>query len=128
MKLPYKNIVQLVILTAIILLTGWILILKSEPGFDFREFAFLSLTFAVLAFVSMAIIYKGRKKDPDIQVMYLFVALGIKFIVDLVIALIWFFVLKKTSVSLVMLFFVLYLAFTLFSVLHVLKILKYKLL
>lgn len=128
MKLPYKNIIHLVILTVIILLTGWILIMKSEPGFDFRELAFLSLTFAVLVLVSMAIIYKGRKKDPDIQVMHLLVALGIKFIMDLVIALIWFFVLKKTSVSLVMLFFVLYLAFTLFSVLHALKILKYKLL
>ncbi len=128
MKLLCKNIIHLVILIVIILLTGWILILKSEPGFDFREFAFLSLTFAVLALVSMAIIYKGRKKDPDTRVMYLLVALGIKFIVDLVIALIWFFVLKKTSVSLVILFFVLYLAFTLFSVLHVLKILKYKLL
>lgn len=128
MKLLCKNIIHLVILTAIILLTGWILIMTSGPGFNFCELTLLSLTFAVLALVSITIIYKGRKKDSDAQVLHLLVGLGVKFIADLIIALVWFFVLKKTSVSLVIIFFVLYLAFTLFSVLSILKILKDKLL
>ncbi|NLN31670.1 MAG: hypothetical protein GX158_10665 [Bacteroidales bacterium] len=128
MKLLCKNIIHLVILTAIILLTGWILIMTSGPGFNHCELTLLSLTFAVLALVSITIIYKGRKKDSDAQVLHLLVGLGVKFIADLIIALVWFFVLKKTSVSLVIIFFVLYLAFTLFSVLSILKILKDKLL
>lgn len=128
MKLLCKNIIRLVILTAIILLTGWILIMISGPGFNLCELTLLSLTFAVLALVSITIIYKGRKKDSDAQVLHLLAGLGVKFIADLIIALVWFFVLKKTSVTLVIMFFVLYLAFTLFSVLSILKILKDKLL
>ncbi|HOF21619.1 MAG TPA: hypothetical protein PLO24_10215 [Bacteroidales bacterium] len=126
MKLFLKNITGLVILTVIVLSAGLILVLKYGPGFNFGELALLTLTFAILALVSMTIIHKGRKKDADAQVIHLLVAVGIKFITDLVIALVWFFVLKKTSVTLVILFFVLYLAFTLFSVLGVLKTLKYK--
>jgi hypothetical protein len=44
----------------------------------------------------------------------------------MVIALIWFFVAKKTSLQSVLIFFVLYLALTLFSVLIILKTLKNK--
>ncbi|HBE41437.1 MAG TPA: hypothetical protein DDW27_09575 [Bacteroidales bacterium] len=68
----------------------------------------------------------GQKKDQEGQTMHILVALGIKFIVELVIALLWFFVAKKTGLSLVILFFVLYLAFTLFLVLIVLKTLIHK--
>jgi hypothetical protein len=72
------------------------------------------------------IFFRGQKRDPQSQTMHLLVALGIKFIIELIIALLWFFVAKKSGLESVILFFVLYLAFTLFSVLVVLKTLKYK--
>lgn len=79
-----------------------------------------------MALVTLIIFFSGRKKDPEAQTIHILMALGIKFIADLVIALLWFFVAKKTGPAAVILFFVLYLAFTLFSIFVVLKTLKYK--
>ena len=126
LKPLYKNIIYLVLLQIFILLAGFILTQKSEPGFGFREIAALSFSFASLSFITILIFFRGQKKDPEGQTMHLLVALGIKFIMELVIALLWFFVAKKTGLASLLLFFVLYLAFTLFSVLVVLKTLKYK--
>jgi hypothetical protein len=46
----------------------------------------------------------------------------------MVLALVWFVILKKTTLSFLIIFFVLYLSLTLFSVNYILKILKNKLL
>jgi hypothetical protein len=103
-----------------------VLTLKLDPGFDFTEITILSLSFATLSLVTLIIFFRGRGKNPEDQTLHIIVAMGIKFIMELFIALMWFFVAKKTAPSLVILFFVLYLAFTLFSVLVVLKTLTYK--
>ena len=97
-----------------------------DPGFDFAGIAVLSLSFAFLSLLTLIIIFRGQKRDPEARTMYMLAAFGIKFILEMVIALLWFFVAKKTGLTSVILFFVLYLAFTLFSVLVVLKTLKYK--
>ncbi len=109
-----------------ILAGGFILSSVPDPGFDFTGIAVLSLSFAFLSLLILIIIFRGQKKDPETRTMYMLVAFGIKFILEMIIALLWFFVAKKTGLTSVILFFVLYLAFTLFSVLVVLKTLKYK--
>jgi membrane protein implicated in regulation of membrane protease activity len=68
----------------------------------------------------------GQKKTPGSQTIFSLVSVSLKFILEMVLALIWFLVAKKTEVSSVILFFVLYLAFTLFSILHILNTLKNK--
>jgi len=52
------------------------------------------------------------------------VAVSIKLPLEMVLALIWFFVAKKTFASSVLLFFVLYLALSLYSIYFILKTLK----
>jgi hypothetical protein len=126
LKPIHKNILWLILIEFLILAGGLILLSGYDPGFDFAGIAVLSLSFAFLSLLTLIIIFRGQKKDPEARTMYMLVAFGIKFILELVIALLWFFVAKKTGVTSVILFFVLYLAFTLFSVLVVLKTLKYK--
>jgi hypothetical protein len=58
--------------------------------------------------------------------MHSLVAIGLKFLIELVFAFLWFFVGKKTGLSDVILFFVLYLAFTLFLLMVIVKELKHK--
>jgi len=126
LKPLHKYILTLILFEILILITGSLLTMKSDPGFNFPEITILSLSFAVLSLLILIIFFMGQKKDQEGQTMHILVALGIKFIVELVIALLWFFVAKKTGLSLVILFFVLYLAFTLFLVLIVLKTLIHK--
>lgn len=126
MKPLHKNILWLILIEVLILAGGLILLPGYDTGFDFTETAVLSLSFASLSLLTLIIFFRGQKKDPEARTMYILVAFGIKFLIEMVIALLWFFVAKKTGLTSVILFFVLYLAFTLFSVLVVLKTLKYK--
>ena len=126
MKPLHKNILWLILIESLILAGGLVLSSVHDPGFDFAGIAVLSVSFALLSLLTLFIFFRGQKKDPQSQTIHLLVAMGIKFIAELVLALIWFFVAKKSGLASVMLFFVLYLAFTLYSVLVVLKVLKYK--
>jgi hypothetical protein len=58
--------------------------------------------------------------------MHTLVAVSLKFLLDMILALLWFFISKKNSLTYVFLFFVLYLTFTLFTTIVILKILKYR--
>jgi hypothetical protein len=101
-------------------------IYRSIFGAEFllREIFFLSAMFAIVAFITLIIFFRGRKREADTQTMHTLVAVSVKFLLDMVIALFWFFIFKKSTLSSVIVFFVLYLTFTLYSVFYILKILK----
>lgn len=126
MKPLIKNIIYLIILEILILIAGFLVTSNSDTDLLFRGIFILSVAFALTVILILFIFFRGQGKEPVAQTMHLLVSLSLKFLVELVIAFIWFFVAKKTGLSSVILFFVLYLAFTLFSVLVVLKTLKYK--
>jgi len=121
-----KNILHLILLELLILAAGWILSSGIISGIAFSDIIILSASFTILSLITIIIFFSGQKKDPAAQTMHILIALGLKFIIEMVIALLWFFVAKKTAPEALLLFFVLYLAFTLFSVAVVLKTLKYK--
>ena len=60
------------------------------------------------------------------QTLHSLVAVSIKLLLEMVFALVWFILVKKTGLPSVLLFFVLYLAFTLFSIFIIVKTLKNK--
>lgn len=126
MRLVPRYIQLLVLLEILILAAGWFII--SKPGIDisFIDTALLSVSLAFIALVTLLIFFRGRRREPATQTMHSLVAVTLKFLLELVVALIWFFVAKKTGLSSVILFFVLYLAFTLFSIFIMLKTLKDK--
>ena len=126
MKTSLKYILILIIFEILILVAGFLVTSNSDTDLHFRGIIFLSVAFALPAILVLVIFFRGQGKEPASQTMHLLVSVSLKFLAELIIAFIWFFVAKKTGLSSVILFFVLYLAFTLFSVLVVLKTLKYK--
>ncbi len=119
-----KHIRLLLLLEALILASGYFIISKSGTGITFGETALLSAIMCLIAVVTLVIFFRGQGKDPSSQTMHSLVAVSLKFLMELVLALVWFFVVKKTQLASVVLFFVLYLTFTMFSVLIMMKTLK----
>jgi hypothetical protein len=111
-----------------ILLIGAGYFLVSEAGIHIllSDIAILSSLFSVIALITLVIFLKGQTKEPGSQTLYSLVSISLKFLLEMVLALIWFIVAKKTSLISVLLFFVLYLALSLFSIWIILKALKNK--
>jgi len=84
----------------------------------------LTLFFSLIAVITIIIFLRGQSKDPESQTLHSFVAIGLKFLLEIFLAFVWFIVAKKTSVASVLIFFVLYLTLSLFSISIILKTLK----
>lgn len=84
------------------------------------------LAFSAIAVITYIIFLKGQSKEPQSQTFHTMFAVGLKFLLELVLVLIWFIAAKKNALHDVIMFFVLYLALTLFSVFYILKVLKNK--
>ncbi len=126
MKPVLRYIRLLAILECLFLAAGFFVISKSGIGISFGEIALLSVIFTLIALLTIIIFFRGQGKDPASQTMHSLVSVTLKFLLELILAFVWFFVAKKTALSSVVLFFVLYLAFTLFSALIMVKTLKNK--
>ncbi len=77
----------------------------------------LTLGFALAAFVSVLIFFNGFVTDSEKSVFMTLIALGVKMLLSFVLALLFFLVFKNDSTGSLVLFFILYLAFT-FNVVH----------
>lgn len=120
-----SHCISLVFYTIIIICTGYLLN-ASGITIPFTDLTILSAVFAIIAGLVLFIFFRGQKMEPASQTMHSLVAMSVKLLLEMLFALIWFILAKKTSVQLVLLFFVLYLAFTLYSVLFILKTLRNK--
>jgi hypothetical protein len=121
-----KYIQLLLLLECLVLASGYFIVSKSGMGIQFGSIALLSAVFTAIALVTIIIFIRGQGKDAASQTMHSLVSVTLKFLLELVLAFVWFFVAKKTELSSVVLFFVLYLTFTLFSVILMTKTLKNK--
>ena len=121
---PVKNLLSLLLLSAIFVVL--ILFLNAIrpsllPG---RGELLLTGGFALAALASVIVFYRGAGKNPETSVFATLIALGIKLLLSLVLALLFFVVLKNRDTGSVILFFILYLAFTVFVILTFLSVLK----
>lgn len=110
----------------LILLTGYLLVSVIKFSLRYSDIAILSSAFSLIAFITIVIFLRGQTKEPDNQTLHSLVSVSLKFLLDIVLALVWFIVAKKTSLTSVLIFFVLYLTLTLFSIWVILKTLKNK--
>jgi hypothetical protein len=108
------------------MLTGYIFVSLKLLNLLLIDIVILSAIFSIITIITLVIFFKGQIKDPETQTLHSLVSLGLKFLLEMVLALVWFIVAKKTSLPSVLIFFVLYLAFTLFSVFIILNVLKNK--
>jgi hypothetical protein len=86
----------------------------------------LPLSFYMANAVCLFVFFAGQEKENKSQAFYTLISISLKFLIELIIALVWFLIAKKTSISFILLFFVLYLSFTLFFMLMLLKTLRNK--
>lgn len=126
MKFLIKVLQLLVLLELLILAAGYFIISKSGTGISFSEVAILSAAFMTVSLLTLIIFFRGQGKEPGTQTSHSLVSVTLKFLLELILAFVWFFVAKKRGLSSVVLFFVLYLTFTMFSLLIIVKTLKNK--
>ena len=126
MKSLFRSILIITTSGLFIITSGLLLrpLIKSEPYFT--DLLLLTVFFTLISVSSAFIFIRGQSKEPQSQAMHTLVSLSIKFLMELIFALLWFLVAKKTSSQSVIMFFVLYLTFSLILVLKVLKTLKDK--
>jgi hypothetical protein len=119
----FFNLLYLVLLFQV---SGYFILNFSKINLSYKDYSTLVFCFAVITFFVLLVYVRGSSRDKESQTLHILAALGIKFLAEIVLALIWFFVSKKNSVPSVIIFFVLYLAFSLFSIFLMLNTLKNK--
>lgn len=80
--------------------------------------------FTLTAFISLMIFFRGVGSDSEKSVFMTFMALGVKMLLSFVLALLFIAVFKNNQTGSVILFFILYLAFTVFVLLTIFRFLK----
>ena len=85
-----------------------------------------SLVFTVISSVTILIFSRGQRRDPESQTFHSLIAIGLKFLLEMIFALCWFIIAKKTSLEFIIIFFVLYLCLSLFTIGAMLKTLRNK--
>lgn len=126
MKPLHKYILLLLLLNILLLGTGYFLVSVANLNLFYSDIAILSSVFSIIVLITLVIFLRGQTKEPDSQTMHSLVSVSLKFLLEMVLALVWFIVAKKTSLPSVLIFFGLYLTLTLFSIWVILKTLKSK--
>jgi hypothetical protein len=116
----------LFILSLALILAGYILTYSVNIGISLVDIIWLTLSFYLTVIISLFFFFTGQKKETGSQASYTLFSITLKFLIELIIALFWFLIAKKTSLSSVLLFFVLYLTFTMFYIVMILNTLKNK--
>lgn len=124
MKQHHKYFVLLFLLNLLLLGTGYFLVSVANLNLVFSDIVILTSVFSVIALITLVIFLRGQVKKPDNQALHSLVSVSLKFLLEMVLALVWFIVAKKTSLTSVLIFFVLYLTLTLFSIYVILKTLN----
>jgi hypothetical protein len=125
LKTYFKYLLYLIILNLLLAGAGCVFV-TGGLNLEIRDIVILSASFSFIAALALYIFIRGQRKSPESQTFHTLISVSIKMLLDLILALIWFVVTKKTSPQAVLLFFVLYLTLTLFSVCIILKTLKNK--
>jgi hypothetical protein len=100
---------------------------KFFPSFlPAKDIIPLTAAFTLIAFAAMLLFFRGFVRNPEDSVFLTLVAVSLKMLLSLVLALLYFLVFKNTLTGSVILFFVLYLGFTLFVLFTFLNVLKKK--
>ena len=121
-----KFLTGLLLIMLLAFFAGYLLVTLTASSLSLSEIILLSGSYFFITFISLIIFGRGQKKEAGSQTMHILAAISVKMLLEMVLALIWFFVLKKTDTSDLLLFFVLYLAFSLYSIIFMLKTLKSK--
>ena len=123
-----KNISTTIALGCAIAGIGSLTLLLLGAENYLTDLLILSSAFTVIMIICIVVFTKGLSKNPQKGFWYTLVSIGVKLLLEMILAILWFVVAKKSNIEVVIMFFILYLPFTLFLILTILKTLKKKLL
>jgi len=124
MSILLKRIVNTGILTLILSIAGVMLSMKYPELFDRQSITIMVVSMFVISSTVIIIVSAGESKPADVQTMYSFASLGAKFLLSAILALVYFIGFKKDGMNNILLFFILYLAFTVYTVIVIVKVLN----
>lgn len=121
MIILYKRLLNTIILSLSLLLSG-LIINKFLPGTaDKSSLEILVISFFMLSVIVLSINFFASRKEADAQSLFNFAAIGVKFVLSAIIALLYFEAFKKSGLNNILLFFILYLTFTVYLMLIIVK-------
>lgn len=121
-----RYLTGLIMICLSLIMAGYLLVRFTEIPLFLNDILLLTASFSVIGIISAVIFTAGFNKGPEARTMYLMVASTLKLLLEMVLALVWFLIVKKTYLTSVLLFFVLYLAISLYSIFFMLNTLKSK--
>ena len=96
MKIARRFTLPLLILYLVICAGGFLFSSLSGISFSFSDYVVLATLFLVINFLQLFIFFRGQSHDPESTTMHTLVSVSVKFLLEMVLALIWFIVIKKT--------------------------------
>jgi hypothetical protein len=121
-----SNFISLLVFSLIVTCAGYLILTSVQLNQFFGDSIILIVAFSFIALLTILIFQRGQSRESHSQTMHTLVSLSVKFLLELLLTIIWFIIAKKTSSESVLMFFVLYLTFSLFSIWNILKTLKNK--
>lgn len=121
MKRFARDIAILSILS--VLLSGLTLILTGKTSFFGQAESAIAFipAFLAIAVASIGLSHAAKNHKPDVQALFTLAAVGLKFLLPAILAVVWFAILKKNSSADVILFFVVYLTISIATVVLIVK-------
>lgn len=126
LKPYFKQLFRLLIFTIALALIVTLVVFTTNTGIILNRAIILTAVFSAISFTTLFIFYAGQSKEAESQLLYTLSGIVLKFLLDAVTALVWFVAGKNFQTQYVLLFFILYLAFTIFSIVSILNALNNK--
>lgn len=120
----FKRILNTTILCLALGLAGLILNNLLPGMIEKSSLIILLVSFFVLSLLVISVSFAGSSKNSESQTLFNFAAVGVKFVLSVVIALLYFEAFKKSGLNNILLFFVLYLTFTVYLLVVIVKVLN----
>ncbi len=121
MIILYRRLLNTIILSLALLLSG-LIVNKLLPGTaDKASLEILVVSFFILSAIVLSINFFGSRKEAEAQSLFNFAAMGVKFVLSAIIALLYFEAFKKSGLNNILLFFILYLTFTVYLMVIIVK-------
>lgn len=126
MKLSSKTLLVHALFVIMLTVISYAFAYFFYPRLSLNDILLPSLVFAFISIIVLVVFETGQSKEKDSRSLFTMAAMGLKFFLSMVFALVYFAVLKKTSTEYIILFFLLYLAFTIYLIVIIIKVLKIK--
>jgi len=117
---------QLLVLASVLTISGILLMPYIVPGIPVVDFLLTLGCVTIINLVTYLIMYTGINKNNKEGMVYLLGGIGVKFLLYLLVIMLFWIATKNLSKAFILTFFALYLIFTFFTVAHLLKLLKNK--